>query len=342
MFTRLVVLARERHEVWEPGSGAVSEQFIKDMTPEVFTSAVWQGTNVSMKELLDVVEQCRRLFVQSPQLYGAMSFVVEEVGLREPTLRHRARDLLGSLRDDFVAYHERHTSGFQAPPPAAGQDPLNPLIAIHGGDFVMGANEVFATEHRIRLSNFAIQQHEVTKEEYRRFDPSHSFPDGKERRPVDSVNWYEAQAYAAWLGGSLPTEAQWEFTARGKQRRKYPWGDGAPTRERANFLSNDSKPESDEVGSHPRGATSEGVQDLAGNVWEWCRDWFEVYPATADLEINPLGPLQGTGRVLRGGSYFYDATFLRAAVRNNDLPGSRSLNVGFRVGLASGALRAPD
>jgi formylglycine-generating enzyme required for sulfatase activity len=329
--TNLAVLARERRDVWEPGSGVASEQFIKDITPEVFTSALWSSSNLSMKELLDVVERCRRLFIQSPQLFGAMSFAVEEAGLREHALRDRARGVFGILRTDFIVYHERNTAGFQAPPPAAGQDPLNPLMQIDGGDAVMGANELFASEHRVRLSNFAIQQHEVTNEEYRRFDPTHPFPVGKEKYPVDSVNWYEAQAYAAWLGGSLPTEAQWEFAARGKTGRTYPWGNDYPTRERANFFTGDSKPESEEVGSHPRGSTPEGVQDLAGNVWEWCRDWFEVYPVAFDLELNPLGPLHGTGRVLRGGSYFYDATLLRAAVRNNDLPVSRYLNFGFRV-----------
>ena len=237
------------------------------------------------------------------------------------------------MRSDFVDYHRRQTIGFQAPP-AAWQDPLNPFVPIRGGDFVMGATDVFARVHRVRLSSYAIQQHEVTNEEYRRFDPTHSFPAGREKYPVDSVDWYAAQGYAAWLGGSLPTEAQWEFAARGKHGRTYPWGDGPPTRERANFFTNDSRPESEAVGSHPKGSTPEGIQDLAGNVWEWCSDWFDVYPPAADLELDPLGPVHGTGRVLRGGSYFYDAALLRAAYRNNDLAGSRYLNIGFRVAIS--------
>jgi len=334
--TRLVVAARERRDACQRGSGVLSEQFIKELTPEVFTLAPWNSSGVSTGELLDIIEQCHRLVSQSPRLFGAMSFAVEEAGLRDETLRHRARRLWGAVRADFIFYHQRHTAGFQVPPAAAQQDPLNPLVPIRGQTFVMGADDVFAREHRVRLSNFAIQQHEVTNEEYRRFDPVRPFPVGKERYPVDSVDWYEAQAYATWLGGSLPTEAQWECAARGKEGRKYPWGSDPPTRERANFFTMNSRPASEPVGSHPRGSTPEGIQDLAGNVWEWCRDWFEVYPATSDLELNPLGPLLGTGRVLRGGSYFYDGTLVGAAVRNNDLAASRYLNFGFRV--ASGAL----
>jgi formylglycine-generating enzyme required for sulfatase activity len=334
--TRLAALTRASPGACEPASGVVSEQFLADMTPEVLASDPWTSSDVSMSELLDIVERCRRVFVRSPQLFGAMSFAVEESGLREGTLRRRACRLLDVVRTEFIDYHRRHTVGFQAPP-AAWHDTLNPFVPIRGGDFMMGSADVFARVHRVRLSNYAIQQHEVTNEEYRRFDPAHSFPAGREKHPVDSVDWYSAQGYAAWLGGSLPTEAQWEFAARGKHGRRYPWGDGQPTRERANFFANDSKPGSEPVGSHPKGSTPEGIQDLAGNVWEWCRDWFAVYPPASELALDPLGPAHGTGRVLRGGSYFYDATLLRAAFRNNDLAGSRYLNFGFRV-----AITRPD
>jgi formylglycine-generating enzyme required for sulfatase activity len=326
-------LIRASAGVWEPASGVVSEQFLADMTPEVFASDPWTSSDVSINELLDIVERCRRVFVRSPQLFGAMSFAVEESGLRDGTLRRRARRLLEVVRMEFIDYHQRHTVGFQAPPDA-WQDTLNPFVPVRGGDFVMGSPDVFARVHRVRLSNYAIQQHEVTNEEYRRFDPAHSFPAGREKHPVDSVDWYAAQGYAAWLGGSLPTEAQWEFAARGKHGRTYPWGDGPPTRERANFFRHDSKPDSEPVGSHPKGSSPEGIQDLAGNVWEWCRDWFAVYPPDSELELDPLGPAHGTGRVLRGGSYFYDAALLRAASRNNDLAGSRYLNFGFRVAIS--------
>ena len=129
------------------------------------------------------------------------------------------------------------------------------------------------------VSPFRIQEHEVTNAEYRRFlsqsqpDPNHDY-EAAQDLPVVNVTWYDAMAYAAWLGGSLPTEAQWEFAARGTKGRTYPWGEQAPECDRANFK--ECQPD----GLKPikirreEGKTPEGVYDLAGNVWEWCRDWF--------------------------------------------------------------------
>ena len=155
---RLAALTRASAGVWEPASGVVSEQFVADMTPEVVASDPWTSADVSMNELLDIVERCRRMFVRSPQLFGAMSFAIEESGLREGTLRRRARRLFDVVRTEFIDYHRRQTVGFQAPP-AARQDTLNPFVPVRGGDFLMGSIDVFARVHRVRLSNYAIQQH---------------------------------------------------------------------------------------------------------------------------------------------------------------------------------------
>jgi formylglycine-generating enzyme required for sulfatase activity len=328
--------ANGRSDVWAPDSKVVSERFIEGMTPEAFTAAPWGPGGISMPALLDVVERSRRLFVRSPELFGAMTFAVEEAGLREKTLAPRARQVVAALRSEFIAYHSRETPGFQAPSASPRDDPLNPAIVLSGGRFVMGSNDLFTSEHRVSVSGFAIQRHEVTNEEFMRFKPTHRFRDGEQHDPVDSVSWYDAVAYAAWLGGSLPTEAQWEFAARGREGRVYPWGNTPPTPERANFLTDYAHARIEPVGSHPRGATPDGVEDLAGNVWEWCRDWFDVYQPGSTIDADPLGPLRGTGRVLRGGSYFYDATLLKAALRNNDLPSSRYLNYGFRVAFPVG------
>ena len=132
-----------------------------------------------------------------------------------------------------------------------------------------------------------------------------------------SVTWYDADAYCRWLARKtgrpvqLPTEAQWEFAARGEEGRKYPWGEPPPSDQHANFLS--SVGHATPVGIYPLGATPEGVEDMAGNVEEWCRDWFGPY--SPDEQENPVGPVDGECRLLRGGGFNFYPGALRAAYR---------------------------
>lgn len=189
---------------------------------------------------------------------------------------------------------------------------------------------------RVRVSPFYLQQHEVTNAEYRRFDPSHA-PGAPDDHPAVNVSWYDAMVYAAWVGGTLPTEAQWEFAARGTSGRTYPWGDEAPTRTRANFDdgAGRSRPALTPVGSFPGGATPEHIQDLAGNAWEWCRDGASPAEAAAHPQnivlVDPLGSTATSVRVLKGGSYFNDASYLTATGRNFLHPEGTEALVGFRV-----------
>lgn len=209
-------------------------------------------------------------------------------------------------------------------------------VRLGGGEFLMGQPEPSddggddSVVTRVRLSPFYLQPHEVTNAEYRRFDPAHA-PGAPDDHPVVNVSWYDAMAYAAWLGGSLPTEAQWEFAARGAEGRAYPWGDEPATPSHANFDRSGTMP----VGSFPKGATPEGIQDLAGNVWEWCRDGSALsvgrsLQPNATL-VDPVGSTQASTRILKGGSYFNDERFLVAAGRNFLHPGARESVVGFRV-----------
>ena len=140
--------------------------------------------------------------------------------------------------------------------------------------------------HWVTVSTFRIQEHEVTNEEYWRFDPTRRPTDTAEtarvrRLPVTEVTWYAAMAYAAWAGGSLPTEAQWEFAATGTEGRPYPWGempaDSVICGVYARCRTSEGLEGPAEVESFPMGRTPDGVYDLAGNVWEWCRDWYGPY-----------------------------------------------------------------
>ena len=201
----------------------------------------------------------------------------------------------------------------QIAPPVWSDHSLNPLKLINGGEFVMGSAEVDSDdedrEHKVTVSSFTIQEHEVTNEEYWRFDPMRVPPGHADvpdqfkilidRSPVTKVTWFDAMAYAAWLGGGLPTEAEWELAARGVEGRSFPWGEAEITCSRAihaGCFPPRLAPVSAERGED--GRTPDGVYDLAGNVWEWCRDW--AGPYEGDGLVNPLGPPSGSARVMRG------------------------------------------
>jgi formylglycine-generating enzyme required for sulfatase activity len=153
---------------------------------------------------------------------------------------------------------------------------------------------------------------------------------GFERHPVNEVTWNGARAYCRWRGARLPTEAEWEAAARGREGRVYPWGDALPTPEHAVFArrSNQTEP----VGSRPAGATPEGVQDLAGNLAEWTSTLYRPYPYRADdgrEDADDPGE-----RVTRGGDHVFDNTpdKLRATFRAgfSRAPAAGHRHIGFR------------
>ena len=132
--------------------------------------------------------------------------------------------------------------------------------------------------------------------------------------PIVNVAWADAQAYATWAGVSLPTEAQYEYAARGPAENNYPWGGTATAADPGNgwnqnncanaWNSYEENISTWPVGSFPAGASWCGAEDLAGNVWEWCADWYGDYSNTP--VTNPTGPATGSFRVLRGGSWIND------------------------------------
>jgi serine/threonine-protein kinase len=138
-------------------------------------------------------------------------------------------------------------------------------------------------------------------------------------RAVVMVSWHGADAYCRWAGGRLPTEAEWEYAARGPEGNVYPWGDDPPTCERARFFGCGSC--AMQVGSRPGGASWCGAQDLAGNVWEWVADWYGTYPA---------GLVSGEDRVMRGGGWHASQREVRGACRSHAAPVAHVGCVGFR------------
>lgn len=171
---------------------------------------------------------------------------------------------------------------------------------------------------------------------------------GYEKHPIIEVSWYGAVEYCEWLSKKhelkfkLPTEAQWEKAARGNDGRKYPWGNHAPFYKGkwyANYAAHDSWVIKGEdgfqytapVNSYPQGASAFGLLDMAGNVWEWCNDWYNKCYYLSALKKNPIGPRNGSYRVIRGGGCYSAAMYIRCADRSNGRPSQCSYDVGFRL-----------
>jgi formylglycine-generating enzyme required for sulfatase activity len=265
------------------------------------------------------------------------------------------------------------------------------MIRIPGGKFFMGSDDKSDLElerpaHQVTLSPYCIDTYEVTVADYKgcsdkgeckragttndwkgigeadrkAFDPlcNAREPEAKAQHPVNCVDWEMAAAYCKAHARRLPTEAEWEFAARGPDGRKYPWGDEEPSaghlnacgkecvawgkrnhvEEEAMYAADDGFPNTAPVGSFPQGASRYGVQDVVGNVWEWVADWYAPY--TADAEEEPKGPREqpvasagaaSEGRVIRGGAWNgAQPSWVRPTFRYHDVPEKRSYGVGFR------------
>jgi formylglycine-generating enzyme required for sulfatase activity len=144
--------------------------------------------------------------------------------------------------------------------------------------------------------------------------------------PAACLTWYEAEAYAAWRGGRLPTEAEWEFAARGPDSRVYPWGDEFEAG-RCNLVESKGM---EAAGSHPDGASWVGAQDMCGNVMEWVQDWLAPY--AEGKAVNPAGPETGRVKVEKGGWWGANEYVGRAAYRHfEDPPDYADPHIGFRI-----------
>ncbi len=160
-------------------------------------------------------------------------------------------------------------------------------------------------------------------------------------QPVVGVSWWDAVLYCAWLTlvcraqgvegvYRLPTEAEWEYAARGAKGRRYPWGDQKPTAKLAVYGQDWQKGQSAVVGSKPGGKSWCGALDLAGNVWEWCADYYDSNYYQSSPACDPENTSKSQYRVLRGGSWYYSAADLRGAARGGYNPDSWGLIDGFR------------
>lgn len=232
---------------------------------------------------------------------------------------------------------------------------LTEMIIISGGNYQRGSSDGSRDEmprHLVTLHSFALDVHPVTNEQFVRFlqvmggEKDHNNNDiirlrdsrikrsagkliiesGYAKHPVVGVTWYGAVAYAKWIGKRLPTEAEWEIAAMGGDPQSiYPTGKEIE-RSQANFFSSDTTP----VMSYP--ANTFGLYDMAGNVYEWCQDWYayNYYESSLVEPDDPKGPHQGVYRVLRGGCWKSLKDDMRASHRHRNNPGAVNSTYGFR------------
>ncbi len=229
------------------------------------------------------------------------------------------------------------------------------MLFVPSGTFIMGSDDPDAPPNekpaaRTNVSCFYMSRFTVTNREYEFFDPAHRAkraPRADETHPVVYVSSLDAQNFCAWLSARerrkyrLPTEAEWEYAARGMEGRTFPWGEKLNCGELANFADanttfawrdveiNDGYAETAPVGTYPRGASPFGIEDMAGNVWEWCHDFYEPYKGHE--RTNPHSIAKTGRRVYRGGSWKSRATSLRASTRNVNVPEYLANDVGFRL-----------
>ena len=253
----------------------------------------------------------------------------------------------GSVADDMVLI-------------PAGEFQMGDSFSEHGGDEL--------PVHTVYLDAFYIDRYEVTNSQYAAFLNSYGkntdgsgnellddadcvieqsgntyiAKSGYEDHPVFEVSWYGANAYAEFHGKRLPTEAEWEKAARGGLvGKRYPWGNDNPDGTQCNFAdvntnidwsdksADDGYSQTAPVGSFF--ANGYGLYDMAGNVWEWCADWYDSGYYANSPRNNPLGPGSGAARVLRGGSWNNSSGLLRVAVRyGGGSPTYTFYDVGFR------------
>jgi formylglycine-generating enzyme required for sulfatase activity len=242
--------------------------------------------------------------------------------------------------------------------------PFVETILVQGGSFDMGCTEEQIKcdgdekrVHKVTLSSYYLSKYEITNAQYSAFlndigaDPIGTYKrddyihitkpscminyeeekfvpqKGKENFPAIEVTWFGAQAFSEWLGGRLPTEAEWEYAARGGRKSQNYIYSGSNKVEEVAWYDQNSREKLREVGL--KKPNELGFYDMSGNVWEWCYDWYDRYPRRE--QTNPLGPDYGYGKVIRGGSYLYYGRFCRVANRGSSTPAYCFNNYGFRI-----------
>ena len=219
------------------------------------------------------------------------------------------------------------------------------MIEVDGGTFQMGSNDGESDEkpiHSVTLISYFIGKYPVTQAQWKAVmgasttlsNPSNN--KNCDNCPVENVSWDDVSGFIVGLNRQtgkkyrLPTEAEWEYAARGGNRSQGYTYSGSNTIDNVAWCKDNSSSKTHPVGE--KQANELGIYDMSGNVWEWCSDWYDAY--SSGSQTNPTGPNSGSNRVLRGGSWINNATNCRVVYRNFAAPSHRSFLIGFRLALS--------
>lgn len=222
------------------------------------------------------------------------------------------------------------------------------MVYVPEGYFEMGSSlSEFDDQkpmHFVYTSAYFIDKYEVSNAEYKKFLDATQHPKPKywedERfnqpgQPVVGVSWFDAMAYSRWKGRRLPTEAEWEKAARGNDGRAYPWGDQTAKGSKLYFVNvygmEDKYEFTAPVNYYASGASPFGALNMAGNVWEWCLDWYDKDYYRISPELDPEGPEATLMKVLRGGSWINNIDGVQTTQRARNAPDMQNNIYGFRT-----------
>lgn len=222
------------------------------------------------------------------------------------------------------------------------------FVFVPGGSFEMGEDSTlftdFSPRHQVSLSGFWMQQAEVTNQQYAQCvsaglctvpnkennEPYRYEMSDYVNLPVVGVTWDQAEEYCTSINGRLPSEAEWEYAARGLESSSYPWGEDEPVCSLLNFNNCLDPSQPDYVRSYDNGTSSFDVMDISGNVSEWVNDWYLEDYYQQSPAVNPQGPAEGTERVYRGGSFLSPKNMISPILRFSLKPTEHSKEIGFR------------
>lgn len=276
------------------------------------------------------------LFVVVAAFFFSCSQTAEK-GTKESAVENQERILeripIGIEEDTLDVYWSAEATDVQK---SVVYDIIHRLIFVEGGTFTMGCDSCESytrPAHEVTVSDFYMYKFEIMQRYW--YELQQIIPDKyyRQDRPMVNVSWNDCQQFIQYLNNltgltfRLPTEAEWEFAARGGNlSRNYPYSGGDTLRKVGWYCDNSHNQAHKITTLRPNEL---GIYNMSGNVWEWCQDWYAPYTEAA--QIDPKGPENGTAKVYRGGSFVDIESYLRVSVRNSGVIDYKMNNLGFRI-----------